>query len=117
MADLEALSSSIPDGTQLVVIDPGVCPAVASFPTPKGGAAARAALEWMQRLAKGRGHAILLLRDLHIGSDPEPRSSGSSVLELLGVARTRLIVERDRATSTRGCWRARRPIWAGASMR
>ena len=35
--DLEALSSSIPDGTQLVVIDPGVCPAVASFPTPKGG--------------------------------------------------------------------------------
>ena len=93
--DLEALSSSIPDGRQLVVIDPGVCPAVASFPTPKGGAAARAALEWMQRLAKGRGHAILMLRDLHVGSDPEPRSSGSSVLELLGVARNRLTVERD----------------------
>ena len=50
--DLEALSSSIPDGTQLVVIDPGVCPAVASFPTPKGGAAARAALEWMQQVIR-----------------------------------------------------------------
>ena len=94
-ADRKAMSRSIPEGTKLVVIDPLVCPAVASFPVPKGGGAARAALVRLAGLAEQTGAAILLLRDLHVGSDPDPRSSDSSVLEILGVARTRLIVVRN----------------------
>jgi hypothetical protein len=94
-ADRKAMSRSIPEGTKLVVIDPLVCPAVASFPVPKGGGAARAALVRLAELAEQTGAAMLLLRDLHVGSDPDPRSSDSSVLEILGVARTRLIVVRN----------------------
>ena len=91
----KAMSRSIPEGTKLVVIDPLVCPAVTSFPVPKGGGAARAALVRLADLAEQTGAATLLLRDLHVGSDPDPRSSDSSVLEILGVARTRLIVVRN----------------------
>ena len=94
-ADLKAVSTSIPDDTRLVVVDPLVS-AVASFPTPKGAGAARAALLRLADMAEQTGAATLMVRDLTVGSDHEPLLQGSSVLEILGVARTRLIVERNR---------------------
>ena len=94
-ADLEAVATSSPDDTRLFVVDPLVSP-VASFPTPKRAGAALAALVRLAELADRTGAAILLLRDLNVGSDPDPWSSGSSILEILGVARSRLIVVRTR---------------------